>query len=301
MSQPADRLPFELPMTLGHEPVGTVAALGDGVSGFVVGDAVAVYIVWGCGHCVKCRAGQENYCLNAGRHVKTGPGMGYPGALATFMVVDSVRHLVPIGDLDFAHAAPLTDAGMTPYHAITRALGKLVPGSAAIVIGIGGLGHMAVQILRAVSAARVIALDVSNEKLAMARELGAHVALLSDADAVERVRGIVGEGAQAVFDFVGNDTTVAMAARMVAADGHLALVGMGGGTLRFAFGRLPFGVTADCPFAGTGNDLVEVIALVRAGMIDTHIETFPLDEAPHAYELLHAGKINGRAVVVIGD
>jgi propanol-preferring alcohol dehydrogenase len=178
-------------------------------------------------------------------------------------------------------------------------LSLLVPGSVAVVIGVGGLGHMAVQILRAITATRIIALDVSDERLEMARQFGAHEAVPSDESAVGRVRDLAGgAGVEAVFDFVGANATLQMAARMIAPDGHISVVGIGGGEMRFGFGRLPYGVTADCPFAGTCNDLVEVVELARAGAIRTHVETFSLDDVPRAYELLHAGKINGRGVAV---
>src|SRR5690606_37902164 len=125
-------------------------------------------------------------------------------AMAEYMIVDNARYLVPLGDLDPVQNVSLTDAGLTPYHAIKHSLAKLVPGSTAVVIGTGGLGHVGIQILRAVSPATVVALDVNEEKLALAREVGAHHAFLSNDDAVASVRELTGGlGAHAVFDFVG--------------------------------------------------------------------------------------------------
>jgi propanol-preferring alcohol dehydrogenase len=299
MAMPADRNPYPLPMTLGHEGVGTIAATGDGVTGVSVGDAVAAYLFWGCGHCPKCVQGSENYCLRMTARGKVGPGLGWDGTLAEYLLVDDVRHVVPIGGLDPVHAVPLTDAGLTPYHAVKRALARLVPGSTAVVIGVGGLGHMAVQLLRAMTAARVVALDVSPERLELAASLGAHHTVVSDDKAAATVRDLTeGAGAQVIFDFVGADATLAAATRMVTVDGEISVVGMGGGYVRVGFGRLPFAASVSVPFGGTRGDLVEVIELARSGALSTHVQTFSLEEAPRAYDLLHEGKIEGRAVIL---
>ncbi|OAH13658.1 NAD(P)-dependent alcohol dehydrogenase [Streptomyces jeddahensis] len=299
MEWPAEGFPYELPMTLGHEGVGTVAALGAGVTGLAEGDAVAVYGPWGCGTCAKCAEGKENYCLRAGELGLFPPGLGAPGSTAEYMLVDDARHLVPIGGLDPVATVPLTDAGLTPYHAIKRSLPKLVPGSTAVVIGTGGLGHVAIQLLRAMTAARVIALDVSEDKLALARTVGAHEAVLSDAQAAATVRELTGGvGAQAVFDCVGVEPTVKTAGAVAAVESDVTIVGIGGAGLPVGFGHLPFEVSVTAPYWGSRGELFEVIELARAGALSVHTETFSLDEAPLAYERLHAGKINGRAVIL---
>ncbi|BAJ28143.1 MULTISPECIES: NAD(P)-dependent alcohol dehydrogenase [Kitasatospora] len=299
MSWPAEQLPFPLPLTLGHEGVGTVASLGAGVTGLTEGESVAVYGPWGCGACAKCAEGKENYCLRAAELGIMPPGLGAPGAMAEYMVVDDPRHLVPLGDLDPVRTVPLTDAGLTPYHAIKRSLPKLVPGSTAVVIGTGGLGHVAIQLLRAMTAARVIALDVTEEKLALARTVGAHEAVLSDGAAAGHVRELTaGLGAQAVFDFVGAPPTTALAGQLAAVEGDVTIVGIGGGTLAVGFGALPYEVSVTSPYWGSRAELIEVLDLARAGAVDVHVETYGIDEAPLAYERLHAGKINGRAVIL---
>ncbi|NGO15360.1 NAD(P)-dependent alcohol dehydrogenase [Streptomyces sp. HC44] len=300
MGWPEDVFPYPLPMTLGHEGVGTVAALGSGVTGLAEGDAVAVYGPWGCGLCRKCAEGKENYCLRAAELGIMPPGLGSPGALAEFMVVDSPRHLVPLNGLDPVQAAPLTDAGLTPYHAIRKSLPKLVPGSTAVVIGVGGLGHLAVQLLRALTPARVIALDVSEEKLELARAVGAHETLPSGGEAPERIRELTGGlGAEVVLDFVGVEATLAVAAASVAVEGDVTIVGIGGGTLAVGFGGgLPFEVSACFPYWGSRAELVDVVELARQGLVSSHVETFALEDAPLAYERLHAGDISGRAVVL---
>ncbi|PRY56173.1 NAD(P)-dependent alcohol dehydrogenase [Glycomyces artemisiae] len=299
MEWPAEGFPYALPLTLGHEGAGTVEALGDGVTGVEVGESVAVYGPWGCGRCIKCAAGEENYCQRAQELGINPPGLGSPGAIAEYLIVDDARHLVPLGDLDPVQTVPLTDAGLTPYHAIKRSLPKLTPGSTAVVIGTGGLGHVAVQVLRAVSAARVVALDVSEDKLELARKVGAHEAFLSNEEAAGKVKELTGGvGAQAVFDFVGVGPTVATAGACAAVESDVTIVGIGGGTLPVGFGALPFEVSAKAPYWGTRDELIEVLDLARGGHVDVHVETFSLDEAPEAYERLHAGRINGRAVIL---
>ncbi|SEL57357.1 NAD(P)-dependent alcohol dehydrogenase [Streptacidiphilus jiangxiensis] len=299
MSWPAEALPFPLPLTLGHEGAGTVAALGDGVTGVSVGDSVAVYGPWGCGVCAKCAQGRENYCLRAKQLGIAAPGLGAPGAIAEYLLVDDARHLVPLGDLDPVRTVPLTDAGLTPYHAIKQSLPKLVPGSTAVVIGAGGLGHVAIQLLRAMTAARVVALDVSEEKLALAREVGAHEVVRSDANAAARIRELTGGlGAEAVFDFVGAGPTAATAGAAVAVEGDVTIVGLGGGSLPVGFGTVPYDAAVRAPYWGSRGELIEVLDLARAGAVEVHVETYSLDEAPAAYERLHAGKVNGRAVIL---
>ncbi|MDG9689926.1 alcohol dehydrogenase [Streptomyces sp. Alain-F2R5] len=299
MGWPAEGFPYELPLTLGHEGVGTVAALGDGVTGLNEGDAVAVYGPWGCGTCAKCAEGKENYCLRAGELGIHPPGLGRPGSMAEYLLVDDPRHLVPLDGLDPVAAVPLTDAGLTPYHAVKRSLPKLVPGSTAVVIGAGGLGHVAIQLLRALTSARVVALDVSEDKLRLAREVGAHETVLSDEKAADAVRELTGGlGAEAVFDFVGAAPTVRTAGAVAAVEGDVTLVGIGGGSIPVGFGLLPFEVSVSAPYWGSRGELIEVLDLARSGAVSVHTETYSLDDAPLAYERLHEGKVNGRAVIL---
>ncbi|MEU3709528.1 NAD(P)-dependent alcohol dehydrogenase [Streptomyces catenulae] len=299
MGMPVEQLGFPLPLTLGHEGVGTVAALGAGVTGLTVGEQVAVYGPWGCGRCAACAEGRENYCRRAADLGIFPPGLGAPGAMAEYMVVDDPRHLVPLDGLDPVAAVPLTDAGLTPYHAVKRSLPKLVPGSTAVVIGAGGLGHVAIQLLRAMTAAQVIALDVADAKLALAREVGAHETVRSDAHAAAAVRERTGGlGAQVVLDFVGAPPTAAAAGAMAAAEADVTVVGLGGGALPVGFGTTAYEVSVCAPYWGSRAELAEVLALARAGAVTVHTETYGIDEAPLAYERLHQGKINGRAVIL---
>jgi propanol-preferring alcohol dehydrogenase len=214
MEAPEDTPSLPLPFTLGHETAGWVEELGSGATGFAVGDPVLVYGPWGCGSCANCRVGMENYCENRGEN-KPG-GLGSDGGMANYMVVPSPRFLLPLGTLDPREAAPLTDAALTSYHAVKRSSQLLGPGSTAVVIGAGGLGQMAIQVLKALSAAAtVVAVDSSPTKLETAQQMGADEALVSGGDAVKRVKEITrGQGANLVLDMVGVKPTLEMAVQI---------------------------------------------------------------------------------------
>lgn len=301
LNMPAENSPYPLPMTLGHEGVGVVAEVGQGVSSVTEGTAVAVYGPWGCGVCHFCARGLENYCSRAIELGITPPGLGTDGAMAEYLIVDDARHLVPIGDLDPVTTVPLTDAGLTPYHAIKPSLSKLVGGTTAVVIGSGGLGHVAIQMLRHLTPSRIIALDVTEEKLAFAKEVGAHEAVLSDADAVANVRKITGsDGATAVFDFVGYQPTIDTAMGVVGAMGDVTIVGLGDGvaTAKVGIFAQPYEVSVRAPYWGARDELMEVLDLARDGVLDVAVERFTLDNALDAYRKLAANDLRGRAVVV---
>jgi propanol-preferring alcohol dehydrogenase len=294
---------FPLPMTLGHENAGWIEALGPGVTGWSVGDPVAIYGILGCGRCFACLRGRDNEC----RTVPVGGiGLTRDGGMAEYVSVPA-KQLLPIGGLDVVQAAPLTDAGLTPYHAIDLARDVLRPGTTCVVIGVGGLGHMAVQILAATTSVRIIAVDLSDDALELAATIGAHHTIKSDADAATFIRELVGPapgGAEAVFDFVGVDPTVKLAASIVATGGRLMLVGLGGGTLQVKPGVADIGIPMEArvvvPFWGTRAELAEVIALARAGRITAHVEQFPLASAQEAFTRLRNGTMQGRGVVVPG-
>lgn len=294
---------FPTPMTLGHENAGWVEARGAGVTGWEKGQPVAIYGILGCGVCVACLRGQDNECRTM---MPGGIGISRDGGMAEYVVVPA-RQLLPIHDLDVAQAAPLTDAGLTPYHAIELARDVLRPGATAVVIGVGGLGHMAVQILAATAAVRIIAVDLDEGALELAGRVGAHHTLKSDADAPRFIRELVGPapgGAEAVFDFVGAGPTLSLAASVVSTGGRLLLVGLAGGTLGIRPGvsdtGVPFETRVVMSFWGTRAELGEVIALARDGRIQAHVERFSLDEAEQAYDRLKSGGLHGRAVVIPG-
>jgi propanol-preferring alcohol dehydrogenase len=295
MSLPAEKFSFELPLTLGHEGAGIVAGLGAAASGIKEGDPVAVYGAWGCGYCRACATGAENYCI---RQIPW-PGFDAPGFMAEYMLVPSPRHLVPLGDLDPVRNVPLTDAGLTPYHAIKPSLPKLVPGSTAVVIGAGGLGHLAIQMLRALSPAQVIALDIGEDKIAFAREVGAHAAFLSDPSSIEVIRDLTGgRGADAVFNFVGIQATADLAAKLVGPWSDIIMVGLGPGAIPVSVDTVPGGTSVRAPVWGTRPELIEVLDLARSGAIKVETERFSLEDGPEAYARLHARTLRGRAVLV---
>jgi alcohol dehydrogenase, propanol-preferring len=300
---PPGLVPYDLPFTLGHENAGFVEALGAGVRGLDVGRPVAVYGPWGCGRCLACVEGAENYCERQAEIGASGGGLGRDGGMAPFMVVPAARHLVPLGDLDPVAAAPLTDAGLTPYHAIRRALPVLPAGSSAVVIGAGGgLGHLAVQILRAVSPAQVIAVDGRPAGLELAARLGAHATVAAGDDAADQIRELTGgRNADAVFDLVGADATMALGAAVVRPRGHLTIVGIGGGSLTMGFFALPYEVTLSSTYWGTLPELHELIALAARGDIAPVVQRYTLDTALDAYRAMQDGELEGRAVIVHED
>lgn len=297
-------LPWGPPFTLGHENAGWVHALGAGVTGVEVGQAVAVYGPWGCGSCPRCLLGIETYCENpaAAPVAGGGGGLGLDGGMADYLLVPAARHLVPLPDgLDPAVAAPLTDAGLTPYHAIRRSWAKLMPGSTAVVIGAGGLGHLAIQILKATTAARVVAVDRSQAALDLARESGADETFLSDAETAEAIRGVTaGRGADLVLDVVGSDQTLALGAAATRVLGDLSILGIAGGTLPVSFFSVPYEVSIQTTYWGSRPELVEVLDLAARGLIRPHVTTFPLEDAVEAYRQLGEGAVAGRAVIVPG-
>jgi alcohol dehydrogenase, propanol-preferring len=290
---------FEPPFTLGHENAGWVEATGAGVRGVEIGEPVAVYGPWGCGRCRRCQMGMENYCEHQTEIGAMGGGLGRDGGMASHMIVPSVRYLVPIGDLDPIDAAPLTDAGLTPYHAVKRSLPLLVPGSTACVIGVGGLGHMAVQILRAVSSATVVAVDTRHEALVLASDVGAQHVVLAGEEAAAALTDVSGgKGVDVVLDFVGSDQTLALGARIVRPLGHLTIVGLAGGTLPVSFFGIGYEASVATTYWGSLTELDEVLALASAHHIRAEVTAYPLTHANDAYAALREGKLRGRAVVV---
>ena len=294
-------LGFKPPFTLGHENAGWVAALGNGVTGFKDGDAVAVYGPWGCGRCHACQLSMENYCENWAQIAGFGGGLGLDGGMAEYMLVPSARLLVALGDLSPEKAAPLSDAALTPYHAIRRALLQLNADSTVVVMGVGGLGHMAIQLLRVLAPLRIIAADVDDAKLQQARALGADdvVNNRNTSEAAERILQITGaRGAGLVLDCVGVQPTLDLGARLLGRNSVWTIVGLGGGRHEFRHGSTPYGTVVSIPYWGSRVELMEVIAMARDGRIQAETTKFPLTEAVAVYAKLKAGQITGRAVLV---
>jgi alcohol dehydrogenase, propanol-preferring len=290
--------PWGPPFVLGHEAAGWVHRTGGSVRNFEPGQPVAVYGLLGCGHCQPCAAGAENLCVH-GMEGPPGIGFGVDGAMAEYLLITDPRRLVPIGDLDPADVAPLTDAGLTPYRVIKKVQPKLTPGSHAVVIGAGGLGHLAIQILTALTPAHIIAVDTRESALALARQVGAAATIkASDNTATELKDATSGAGADVVLDFVGSAPTIALGAAVAKPGMDLVVVGAAGGQFAWNFYALPYEVSLTTSFWGTLPELREVIALARQHKIKAHVQRFPLEQALHAYELMEKGQLDGRAVMV---
>jgi alcohol dehydrogenase, propanol-preferring len=283
-----------LPVTLGHEIVGEI------VEGPDRGAVVAVYELLGCGRCAACARGHDNVCRDL---VPGAVGITRDGGMADHVVVPA-RNLVALGDVDPVHAAPLTDAGMTALHAVERGRPLLEPGATAVVVGVGGLGHLAVQFLRATSDVRVLAVDVDRERLDFAAELGADDGILTGPDAADGIVAATGgRKADVVFDFVGAQQTLDLAAAVAGRGGAIVVTGGGGGTLcvtaKMGAGRAPDREVAIVhTFGGTRDDLRRALALAEAGRVRTHVEVFDLEAADRVLTDLEAGKVLGRAVLV---
>jgi alcohol dehydrogenase, propanol-preferring len=288
------------PFTLGHENAGWIAGVGSGVEGSSEGDPVAVYGPWGCGRCRTCQTSAENYCEDHASLGTMGGGLGSDGGMAEYMIVPSPRLLVPLQGLDPVAAAPLSDAALTPYHAIKAALPLLTPEATVLVVGIGGLGHMAVQILQTLTPATLIAGDIDDAKLAHARQLGVkHTINTRDGKAAtEQIRDLAGpRGITVALDCVGAQPTVDLCASVVGRNSRMTVVGLGGGTIRYAANQPPYGCQVTIPYWGSRAELMEVIALAAAGRIHAEVETFALEQAVEVYQRLRVGKIRGRAVL----
>lgn len=286
------------PFVLGHETSGWLEALGPGVRGLEIGAPYLVYGPIGCGHCKACSRGQDTYCENPGDVGYLATGIGRDGGMAEYMTVP-VRNLVALGDADPIAAAPLSDAGLTPYHAIKMALPRLAGGGkSALVIGLGGLGLVAVQILRAMTAAKVIATDLKPEAMARARDFGA-TTVEGGADQAAQIRELTGgRGVDAAFDFVGAKPTIAVAQQTIAQRGAIQIVGIAGGTAEWSFFTNPYEATITNSYWGTIEDLHEVVDLYKAGLIAPDIERFSMDGALEAYRRLRDGELDARGVVV---
>ena len=298
-----ERPGWGLPFTLGHEIAGWVHAFGPGAErGLRVGQPVVVYGAYSCGECRRCRDGLDNYCENpAGAPTQgRGAGLGSDGGMADYMVVPDSRFIVALPEgLDLPQAAPLTDAGLTPYHAIARSRAKLTATSVAVVIGVGGLGHMAIQILKISTPVRVVAVDTRPMALELARQKGADLCVAAGDEMTAAINDFThGRGADLVLDFVGSDASLRAAASVLRTLGDLTVVGIAGGTVPFGFSNLPYGVSVQTVFWGSPSELVDVLELGARGLLQTEVTMFPLEEAREAYRSMEDGTLTGRAVVI---
>jgi NAD+-dependent secondary alcohol dehydrogenase Adh1 len=282
------------PVVLGHENAGWVHAVGDDVTAATVGDAVLLYPPYSCGLCIPCRRGLDMHCE---RHGFT--GLTRDGGFAEYVLVDE-RSLVrlPAG-VEPVAVAPHADAGITAYHAVKKLLPRLVPGTTSAVIGVGGVGHIALQLLRVLGAGSVIAIDTDERRRKLAQELGADQVLGDQDDVAGAVREATnGAGADVVLDFVATDQTHAAGLAMLARRGLYSTVGYGG-TVTTTSIDLVVGETAITGnLVGSWIDLWEVLQLHGRGDVTLRTETHRLDDVNEVLDRLRGGEVTGRAVLV---
>jgi NAD+-dependent secondary alcohol dehydrogenase Adh1 len=281
-----------VPVVLGHENAGWVEGVGRDVTAVAPGDAVLVYPPWSCGLCVACRRGNDMLC---DRHEFT--GLTVDGGFAEYVLVPE-RSLLRLPEgVEPAEVAPHADAGLTAYHAVRRVTDLALPGTTAALIGVGGVGHIALQLLRELGSASVVAVDTDERRRRLAAELGAdHVVGDGAVDAIRDLTG--GRGADLVLDFVGTDHTHADSLAMLARGGTYSIVGYGG-TLSAPSGALVGNEqTATANLVGTWVDLWELLQLHAAGRLTLKTETHPLDAVNKVLDRLREGDVTGRAVLV---
>jgi NAD+-dependent secondary alcohol dehydrogenase Adh1 len=258
------------------------------------GEAVILHPLVTCGFCRACRAGDDVHC-----EASAFPGIDTDGGMAE-LIRTSARSVVKLpAGVEPADVAALADAGLTAYHAVKKAAPLLYPGSTCVVMGAGGLGHIGIQCLRAMSATRIVVLDRNEEALALTREWGADETVLVDGAHVDRVLDLTdGHGAEVVLDFVGEQGAERDSWAMTRRAGSDFVIGYGGtvdiptidviSTERNVVGNL----------VGSYNDLVELMALTAAGRVEMLTHTYPLDAADDAMDDLDAGRLRGRGILV---
>jgi NAD+-dependent secondary alcohol dehydrogenase Adh1 len=283
-----------LPYILGHENAGWVHEVGSAVTNVAVGDTVILHPTPTCGLCRACRAGDDMHCENS-----SFPGLSTDGGMAEYLLT-SARCCVKLDPATKPEdVAALADAGITAYHAVRKALPLLYPGTTAVVIGAGGLGHIGIQCLAALTAANIVVVDRNPDALKLAEQLGAHQTVVAGGGQVDTVKDLTnGQGAHVVFDFVAEQGAENEGFAMTRPAGSYYVIGYGGqleiptldiiSTERNIIGNI----------VGTYNELAELMALAQAGKVTLHTRTYPLDAAQEALADLDAGRVRGRAILV---
>ena len=283
------------PLTPGHEVAGIIDSLGEQTEGFAKNEKVLVYPWIGDGLCPACRIGEENLC-DKPRSL----GIYNDGGYADYILVPSYKYLVKLGDeIDTDVSAPLSCSALTAYGAVKN--GNLTPNDNVVIVGTGGLGLMAIQLAKAITGSRIIALDRDDEKLKAAKENGADDIINSTKeDAVKAVMELTERmGADAVIDFVNASSTVEVDMNFLRRRAKLVLVGLFGGELKLNLITMPTrSYKLIGSYTGSMNDLIELVSLAKRGIIKPVISNrFRLDEATKALEMLKDGKILGRGVI----
>jgi len=283
-----------LPYILGHENAGWVHEVGSAVTNVKIGDTVILHPTPTCGLCRACRGGQDMHCESS-----TFPGLGVDGGMAELLRT-SARACVKLDPATRPQdVAALADAGITAYHAVRKAIPLLYPGTTCVLIGAGGLGHIGIQCLAALTATRIVVVDRNKDALALAEKLGAQHAVVADGNQVAAVQELTdGKGADVVLDFVAEQGAEQDGFAMTRAGGSYYVIGYGGklevptldiiSTERNIVGNI----------VGTYNELAELMVLAQTGKVTLHTSAYPLDAAVEALADLDAGKVRGRAILV---
>lgn len=288
------KLGAKLPLTLGHEIVGVVEALGPDAEGVSVGDRRVAFPWIGCRQCAICAHEREQWCMSP-RFL----GARVDGGYSDHVIVPHPRYLIDHGDVPDELACTYACAGLTAYGALKK-IGDLRPEDSVVLIGAGGVGLSAVHIAPEVTPARLIVADVDPEKRAIARQSGADETVDNgEPDAVKKVLDMTGGGVRAAIDFVGAPASARFGLDILRKGGRLVLVGLYGGALS---APLPLmaqkSLTIQGSYVGTLEDMEEVMALGRAGKVPPiPLDVRPLDAAPQALDDLRAGRVRGRIIL----
>jgi len=285
---------LELPYTLGHENAGWVEDVGSNVSTVRVGDPVIVHPLVSCGVCLGCRRGEDMYCDNGAF-----PGLSQDGGFAEYLLTGerSLIKLDPI--LEPKSVAAMADAGITAMRAAKKVARNSSAQTRVVVMGVGGLGHIGIQCLRALSPVEIIAADTNEGARKLAEETGADHVIEAGEGVVERVLELTdGVGAEAVLDFVGERGVPAQVPGMLRQGGTYYVVGYGE---RVDIPNWDF-VIREINVVGNlvGNymDLVELMALAARGKVMLHTQEYSLKDINQAIDDLYAGRLNGRGILI---
>ncbi|MET7903050.1 NAD(P)-dependent alcohol dehydrogenase [Streptomyces sp. NPDC005355] len=283
-----------LPYIQGHENAGWVAEVGAAVTGLAPGDPVILHPLVTCGLCAACRRGDDVHCA-----ASAFPGIDADGGFAEYLRTNA-RAVVPLDPgLAPAEVAALADAGLTAYHAAKKAAHRLAPGDKAVVIGAGGLGHIGIQVLAALTPAELIVVDTSAQALKLAETLGAHHTVVADGSQVDQVAALTGgQGAEAVLDFVGEGGALEDGVRMLRRAGDYYVIGYGGTLSVPTIDIISTEINFIGNLVGSYTDLVELMNLAARGLVTLHNVTYPLDAFDRALDDLDRGRVRGRAVLV---
>jgi len=290
----AEKSEVKLPYTPGHENAGWIHEVGSAVTNVEVGDTVIVHPFISCGLCLPCRSGDDMHCLTG-----SFPGINRDGGFADFLLT-SARSVVKLHpSLEPKAIAALADAGLTAIHAVKKAIPVLGPGTKAVVIGAGGLGHIGIQCLRAMTPAEIIVVDPSEPALALAGELGAHHTIKVDGSHVDTIKEMTdGLGAEAIIDFVGERGAVEDGIGMIRDGGFYYVIGYGQNIDIPTIDVISREISFIGNLVGTYVDLQDLMTLTAQGQVTLHTSTYPLDAINDAMNDLDNGRLQGRGILI---